>query len=101
MVDLETVEAMISCQNLINVKESRRFLGLIGYQRRFIVSYGIIARPLTNMLKKNAFQWNEATGNAFHQLDEAMTKALVLALPVIPFIVDCDASSTTIGALLM
>lgn len=36
-----------------NVHEVRRFLGLSGFFRRFIPKYAIIAKPLTDLTKKN------------------------------------------------
>nr|GEZ35739.1 hypothetical protein [Tanacetum cinerariifolium] len=85
-------QAMQSCPVPKNVKQLRGFLGLTGYYIRFIKDFATLSRPLTQILKKNAYQWTDEAHSAFLLLKEAMIKALVLGLPDFnkPFIVETD-----------
>ena len=78
-------------------------MGLTGYYRRFVKGYGIICKPLTQLLKKDAYKWNEEATAAFNQLKFMMTQPLVLALPDLTqqFIIETDANNKGMGAVLM
>lgn len=50
--DPKNIEAMLNWPTPKTVKSLRGFLGLNGYYIKFIIDYGKISKPLTNMLHK-------------------------------------------------
>jgi hypothetical protein len=44
------------------------FLRLVGYYCRFIRNFDTITTPLTSLLKKEGFRWNDDVDHAFHEL---------------------------------
>ncbi|XP_042969094.1 uncharacterized protein LOC122301779 [Carya illinoinensis] len=102
-VDHRKIEAMVDWPLPKDISALRGFLGLTGYYRRFVKGYGLIAKPLTAMLKKDSFEWTTEAREAFEELKRAMTKTPVLALPNFErsFEVYTDASGEGIGAVLV
>jgi len=77
--------AMLHWPAPTTITELRGFLGLTGYYIRFVKNYGIVAKPLTNLLKKQQFSWSPASDQAFINLKQLMTATPVLAIPLNPF----------------
>ncbi|XP_026399605.1 uncharacterized protein LOC113295486 [Papaver somniferum] len=102
-VDPLKIDNMTRSPTPTTIKDLRGFLGLTGYYRKFIKNYGLIEKPLTNLLKKNNFHWNISAQVAFEELKKAVTSAPVLVLPDFskPFEISTDACDTGVEAVLM
>jgi hypothetical protein len=103
-VDPDKVNEVLDWKQPMFVSEVRCFLGLAGYYRRFIPNFSMIAKPITEVLKKgNKYVWSDACDKAFRNLKKLLTTSHVLAQPDIakPFDVSCDTSGTGLGRVLM
>ena len=103
VVDDAKIKAMKAWPLPTSLKGLRGFLGLTGYYRKFVKGYGLIAKPVTDILKNNKFKWTSTDIQEFKELKEAMGKTLVLALLdfIKPFVLEIGANGFGIGAILM
>lgn len=80
--DPDKVTAVSSWPSPSNVRDLRGFLGLAGYYRKFVRNFGLIAKPLTELLRKNTiFHWTSVHEDSFQALKQTLVSAPVLALP--------------------
>jgi hypothetical protein len=103
-VDPSKVEAVSKWKQPSNVSEVQSFLGMAGYYRHFIKGFSSIARPMTELLKKdNKFVWTPKCEESFQAIKKKLTTAPVLTLLDIhqSFVIFCDASRQGLGCVLM
>ena len=58
-----------------------------------------LTTPLTDLTKKDDFQWDEDVEISFQRMKEEMNSCPVFSLPYFskPFVLECDASGEFIG----
>ena len=103
-VDPSKITTVTNWESPIDVKEVRSFLGLAGYYHKFVEGFSRIARPMTQLLKKEKkFKWTPECEASFQELKKRLITAPVLATPDISkeFVIYCDASRTRLGGVLM
>ena len=103
-VDPSKIVTVQEWESPISVFQVRSFLGLAGYYRRFIEGFSKIAKPMTELLKKDTkYVWTEQCEAGFQELKTRLTTAPILVLPDTRngFQVYCDASRHGLGCVLM
>ena len=107
--DPKKIKAVLQWPVPLTVTDTRSFLGLTNYYRRFLKGYAKIARPLTNLIsgenadkKKALVVWTSECQEAFEQLKKLCTEAPVLAYLDFtkPFKLHIDACDRGLGAIL-
>ncbi|OIS99719.1 putative mitochondrial protein, partial [Nicotiana attenuata] len=66
--DPQKAKAVRNWPTPTTTKQVRGFFGLAGYYMRFIQGFGIICKPLSDLLKKYGFKWLLTASVAFNQL---------------------------------
>ncbi|RMB96169.1 hypothetical protein DUI87_27231 [Hirundo rustica rustica] len=76
-------EAICQTPRPQTVKELRTFLGMTGWCRLWIHSYGLLVKPLYALITNGNrnLQWTKEATQAFHQLKNALMSAPALGLP--------------------
>jgi hypothetical protein len=101
--DEKRIDAVQNFPEPRTTRELKSFLGLAGYYRRFIPNFSKIAKPLTELLKKNTpYILDDKTERAFVTLKTTLTTEPLLQYPDFtrPFVLTTDACNDAIGAVL-
>ena len=86
------------------VKDIRSFLGFCNFYRAFIRGFAHVARPLTQLTRKDAtWQWGIEQQEAFDTLKKRVTSKPILAQPNLAeqFVLEVDVSGYAVGAVLL
>jgi hypothetical protein len=100
-MDPEKVKAVRDWEAPGNVKDVQSFLGFANYYRRFIKDFSKIAKPLTELTKKEEkFEWTEERETAFQNVKKQITAEPVLATfdPDKEIELETDASDYALGS---
>jgi hypothetical protein len=79
-------------------------MGLVGYYRRFITGFSMLAHPITSLQRKEkTFQWIKECENSFQRLKQLLTSAPILRVadPNMDFLVCTDACKEGLGGVLI
>jgi hypothetical protein len=101
--DPKKISSVVNFPTPKNQTAIKSFLGLAGYYRKFIDKFSALAKPLTELLKKDVpWKWTEKEQASFEVLKSKLTTSPVLQYPDFgkPFLLTTDASGYAIGAVL-
>ena len=101
----EKVEAVLEWRTPKSLTEVQSFLGFANFYQRFIQDYSRVARPLTELTKKekkDEWSWNPEAQAAFEELKQRFTTAPILARfdPAKTVIIETDTSDFALDAVL-
>ena len=100
----EKLEALVKMPPPEDVTGVRKFLGFVGYYHKFIPRYSDVARPLTNLTRKDTpFRWTTLCQEAFEMLKGFLLEEPVLKYPNPdrPYVLYTDASKYVWAGVLM
>jgi len=97
------VKALEALAPPTNLKQLRRFLGMINYYRDMWIHRSEVLAPLTRLTSVNVkFQWTDVEQTAFEKIKRIVGREVLLSYPDFtkPFEIYTDASHTQLGAVI-
>ncbi|GMF34098.1 unnamed protein product [Phytophthora fragariaefolia] len=98
--DPEKVKAIAAWPTPRSQTDLRKWLGLANYLHKYSAGYAGLAKPLSDLLKKDTdWRWEHEHQETFDSIKASLQRVPILALPdeSKPFSVVCDASDYAIG----
>ena len=100
----EKVKAIQNAAPPVNVSELQLFIGTANFLRKFVPGFAEILFPLYKILRKGTpWKWGKSEQNAFANIKSALCSDSVLRHynPEAELVLQCDASSIGVGAVLL
>ena len=101
--DPEKVQGIRDFPRPTNFAEVRSFNGMVSYYRKFIPNLTNHSRPLETLCSSKSWQWTEVEERAFQNCKGILSREALLHYPNynLPFMIQTDASSVGLGAVLL
>ena len=106
--DESKTEKILQVSTPTTKKQVRSLLGLLSFYRRYIPGFASVAAPLTDLTKESgrscrSIHWTPDCASALQEIQDILSRKPVLLLPRLdlPFVLQTDASSTGLGAVLL
>ena len=103
---MKKVEVMMrmanGAPNPSELEAVRRLQGMMAYLAKFLPLLSSIMEPVRRLTRQDCnWEWGEEHETAMNQLKSRVTTAPLLAYPAMKLTIQCDASSSGLGAALM
>ena len=106
--DESKTEKILQVSTPTTKKQVCSLLGLLSFYRRYIPGFASVAAPLTDLTKESgrscrSIHWTPDCASALQEIQDILSRKPVLLLPRLdlPFVLQTDASSTGLGAVLL
>ena len=106
--DESKTEKILQVSTPTTKKQVRSLLGLLSFYRRYIPGFASVAAPLTDLTKEGgrscrSIHWTPDCASALQEIQDILSRKPVLLLPRLDllFVLQTDASSTGLGAVLL
>ena len=102
--DTKNVEAILNMENPTDVNRVQRLQGLVTYLAKFLPKLSVIMEPIRRLTRQETeWKWGEDQDKAMKDIKKLETAAPILNYydPEKELVIQCDASSTGLGTVLL